>query len=214
MEETHNWLADILQRESCAQLTGTMVRIINEGVREKLSNLHAAEHDVVRQLSLLPWESACPPRGFFVVTYRTVAVPMTVARWLVLAGGGLNGLLVWPSMVRRLCTQFPTRICHPVGGWVVLALCMYNHTLSIPNHRDQASKFLQEFGNEPAFAPLLLESEDNALELYDAAFVMFHRMLLTGTISDAMWDSPEPDDEIAISTDDEVPSIEYDRYFA
>ena len=58
------------------------------------------------------------------------------------------------------------------------------------------------------------ESEDNALELYDAAFVMFHRMLLAGNIPDAMWDAPEPDDEIAITTDEEVPTTEEDRYFA
>lgn len=210
-EEICNWLAEVLQKESRAQLTGTMVRIINDGVRGKASNLDEAEGDVVRQLSELQWGSERPPRCFLVVTYRTVAVPMTVARWLFLARGGPNDLFVWPTMVERLRAQFPNRVCHPVGGWVVLALCMYNHTLCITNHRDEARKFLQEFGTKPALSPLCLRSEDNAMELYDAAFVMFRRVVLGDTGPDVSSsinsvsneDSPEPIEAINIATDDE-----------
>ena len=208
-EQICNWLAEILQRESCAHLTGTVLRIINNGVRGKLSCLDEIEEEVVSKLNELQWGTECPPRDFFLITYRTVAMSMTVARWQFLAHGGPNGLLVWPTMVERICSQLPARICHPVGGWVVLSLCMYNHTLSIQNHRGQASKFLGVFRTASALSPLCLRSEDMTMELYDAAFVMVRQMVLGDTGPDVSInsvsneDSPEQMEAINTTIDDE-----------
>ena len=214
-----NWLAEVLQRESCAHMTGTVLRIIDDATRGKESNLDAAEDGAVRQLSALHWGDECPPRSFFVVTYRTVAMPMTVSRWLVLARGGPSGLSAWPKMVEDLCNQFPARVCHPAGGWVVLSLCMYNHIHSCTPNRHEAGKFLEEFGTVQYLAPLCLRSEEDAMKVYDAAFVLFRRVVLGNDVSvtiececstcsngsDCNGDCSDPTEAIAITTDEEMP---------